>query len=318
MKTLSVNLLALVSLLSFPTLAAEQKLRIALTNDDGWQAEGIQALFRSLEQAAHDVTMAAPADQQSGSSGALNFGRLQVVREAESMYSVHACTAPDCTSRSGAEPATSALIAIDLVRRRHGGADPHLLVSGANEGANIGSATQLLGTLGAAVAASSPTMNGSVPAIAVSTDVPEECAENAGCESRHYQRVGRFLATLVAHLSAKAGDAPILPEGLVLNVNFPAAEARGVRVVAQGRALAVNGTTIRFNFGCEACPGLAVGETGDAAMTGFTPGDTDLPPDGELASFAAGYVTIVPMRIDYTADDYQGYADLVSGIRLAH
>ena len=316
MKALSATFFALLGLSGLPALAEEPRLRIALTNDDGWQAEGIQALFRSFEGAGHDVMLAAPADQQSGSSAAFNLGKLRVVREAEAQFSVHACVNGNCTSGLGAEPATSALIAIDLVRREHDGADPHLLISGVNEGANLGSATQLSGTVGAAVAASSRTMNGPVPAIAVSTDVPQECGDDLICESRHYQRVGRFMVQLVAHLAAGANDAPMLPGGLVLNVNYPAAQAKGVRVVAQDPALAINGTTIRFNFGCESCVDLAVGEAADAAMTGFSPDAVELPSHGELESFADGYVTVVPMQIDYTADNYIQYADLVSGIEL--
>ena len=53
-----------------------------------------------------------------------------------------------------------------------------------------------------------------------------------------------------------------------------------------------------------------------AAIAGFSEYDAELPADGELASFADGYVTIVPMHIDYTANDYEQYADLFSGIEL--
>ncbi len=309
----------ILAFIALGALADTPEIQIALTNDDGWQADGIQILYRSLEKSGHDVTLVAPADQQSGSSAAINMGQLRVIREAESQFSVHACNDDVCTSTSGAEPATSALVGIDLTRRKNGGVGPDILISGTNEGANLGSATQLSGTVGAAVAASSRTLNGAVPAIAVSTDVPDACREKPACAKAHYDRVGRFVANLLEHLAAKAdheGRTRILPEGLVLNVNYPPVEARGIRVVAQDRAINYNGATIRLEFSCEYCVDLEIGDTAEAALSGFSKDDVELATNSELTSFADGYVTIVPMHIDYTADNYEQYADLFSGIKL--
>ena len=74
------RLSALVMLaVASPALA----LNIALSNDDGWDAPGIQAMKGALESAGHTVTLAGPLDEQSGSSAANNFvSDLVITKEA--------------------------------------------------------------------------------------------------------------------------------------------------------------------------------------------------------------------------------------------
>jgi 5'-nucleotidase len=55
-------------------------LDIALTNDDGWDAMGIQAVKRALVDAGHTVTLAGPLNQQSGSSAAISESELLLIR----------------------------------------------------------------------------------------------------------------------------------------------------------------------------------------------------------------------------------------------
>ena len=49
-------------------------LRILLTNDDGFDSAGIEALRNALLAAGHDVVVVAPATQQSGKGGSINTG----------------------------------------------------------------------------------------------------------------------------------------------------------------------------------------------------------------------------------------------------
>jgi 5'-nucleotidase len=110
-------------------------LNVALSNDDGWDAPGIQTMKVALESAGHTVTLAGPLDEQSGSSAANNFvSDLVVKKEAVNEYSVALAGGTE-----GAEPATAALIAIGIAKDANGGVAPDLLVSGINAGANIGS-----------------------------------------------------------------------------------------------------------------------------------------------------------------------------------
>ncbi len=292
----------------------EGQLNIALTNDDGWQAHGIQAVHRALTEAGHQATMAAPSDQQSGSSAAMDSDSIEVRRVAETQYSVTACKDDACDARAGAEPITAALVAVDLARRSGDDSWPDLLVSGINEGTNIGVATQLSGTVGATVASLSHVMNSAVPSIAISTDEPAHCEDNESCVIAHYDDVANFIVRLVEVLNERrAASESLLPAGIGLNINYPSASPRGVRVVRQESKMDIGGSVMVFEVGCEKCPGLEIGEIAAATNLSFSP-DSAAEPGGEISSFNEGYVTIVPIRIDYTASDYQALSDWFDGM----
>ncbi len=238
--------LCVVLLCSFAFASASSALVVALSNDDGWDAPGIQAMRVALEAAGHTVTLAGPLDEQSGSSAAGNFvSDLVIKKESANEYSVAIAGGTE-----GAEPATSALIAIGIAKDANGGVAPDLLVSGINAGANIGAATQLSGTVGGTIVAIANGLNGSLPAIAISTDEPCDeddppggdlpacVAENAA----HYADVASFLADFIAHLETKPGfledESGLLPAGVGLNINYPPVppeDIQGVTLNVQGR-----------------------------------------------------------------------------------
>ena len=84
-KLLALLAVACTTALAVPASA----LDIALTNDDGWDAPGIQIMRNALLAAGHNVTLAAPLTDQSGSSMALDLGlSLTVKKEAAGQYSV--------------------------------------------------------------------------------------------------------------------------------------------------------------------------------------------------------------------------------------
>ena len=116
-------------------------LRVLVTNDDGVQAEGIDALARGLSRRPGvRVTIVAPATNQSGTADRMTRGRLRAHRTR---------------TRSGLRavavrgtPAAAVRFALDRTMRR---AAPDLVVSGINDGANPGPiATEVSGTVGAA------------------------------------------------------------------------------------------------------------------------------------------------------------------------
>ncbi|XVH30263.1 5'/3'-nucleotidase SurE [Haloferacaceae archaeon DSL9] len=120
---------------------------VLLTNDDGIDAPGIAALYESLSAIA-DVTVIAPVDNQSGVGRARS--NTVAIDDHEWGYAVHG-TPADC-------------VAIGL-RHVDEADDIDLVVSGCNDGPNVGS--YLLGhsgTVGAAVEAGFL----GVPAVAVS------------------------------------------------------------------------------------------------------------------------------------------------------
>src|SRR3954453_10629940 len=63
-------------------------LDILLSNDDGWDALGIQAVKSALVDAGHHVTMSAPAANNSGVSARVQFGgNLEVIDHGDTEYS---------------------------------------------------------------------------------------------------------------------------------------------------------------------------------------------------------------------------------------
>ena len=168
-------------------------LRILLTNDDGWDADGIVATHQALVAAGHDVTVVAPDENFSGVSSAVDFsGELSVEQHDEQIYSV-----------SGT-PATSVIYGLDEVLAEHA---PDLVISGTNVGANTGFDQNFSGTIGAAVVASGMY---DLPAIAISTATTHGDEESAA-----YQQTADFLVDMLS-----TGEVDIR-SGELLNINYP-------------------------------------------------------------------------------------------------
>ena len=300
-------------LCTFAFASTSSALVVALSNDDGWDAPGIQAMRVALEAAGHTVTLAGPLDEQSGSSAANNFvSDLVIKKQSANEYSVAIAGGTE-----GAEPATSALIAIGIAKDANGGVAPDLLVSGINSGANIGAATQLSGTVGGTIVAIANGLNGSIPAIGISTDEPCDVDDPPGGDlpaclaenAAHYPDVATFMAGFIAYLETKPGfleDASgLLPKGVALNINYPPLapeDIQGVSLNNQGQTLVIGGVPLNIDFVCFACAFIPVGATspGGIGGAGFDP--TPDVSGSDSADFNAGYITIVPIKADYTAD----------------
>jgi len=287
-------------------------LDIALTNDDGWNAPGIQALKNALRDAGHTVTLAAPLTNQSGSSAAVDLVALRVTKQADGEYAV--ALADGVTS---AKPATSGLIAVGIVQEA--GHLPDLLVSGINAGNNLGALTQVSGTVGAAIGAVAASFNGAVPAIAISTDEP---ACDVACQEHHYAVVADFVVKFIAHLETKPGflasEDRLLPDGIGLNINYPASDSiLGVKVATQGQTAQLDGVQIIGNFRCltGACSTLV--NPGDSRIGGLqvAPDATPDIKNADTGYFTQGYVTVVPITPDYTADSELKYKSVLSGFK---
>ena len=276
-RTSLPTLLASMLFIASPGVSA---LEIAVTNDDGWDSVGIQAVKRALVAAGHTVTLAAPLDGQSGSSAAINLSGLLITKEREE-GGVPEFSVAVSGGDEGAEPATSALVAIDIAQRRSGRL-PDLLVSGINDGANIGAFTQISGTVGAAVVALSSAFNAPVPAIAISTDaVCAEATDECGAANEaHFAQVAEFLTGVIAHLERKPGilarELGLLPPGVGLNINYPpVAVPAGVALSAQGRTASISGATLTIGIGCYGpCESLGVGGSLSGGITGVSPDTT--------------------------------------------
>lgn len=302
---------AAIALLIGLTALPAGALNIVLTNDDGFNSTGIQAMKSALVAAGHNVVLSAPQGEQSGSSAAINIEGLLVTQQGPQDFSVARADNP----AEAGEPATSALIGISLGNDLFGNA-PDLLVSGINSGANIGAATQISGTVGAVISAIASGIGGiRLPALGISTDercdpedpdplTPEECDE---LNAQHFAQVAAFLVEVVDQLEVKTGRSNsfsgLLPPGVALNINYPPLaphELAGAKIVEQGKDLVLGGAVLDLTYDC--LPVLPC----DGPVRIFAPAIGI--PEGSIDSkkkdtvaFRNGYITIVPIEADYTA-----------------
>src|SRR5688500_18119917 len=120
------------------TAAPAETFRILVSNDDGYAAEGIDALVEGLLTLDDvEVTAYAPLENQSGTSDNETPGEEATTEEMT--LSGHPAVAVDGFPADSVEAGLAAMAE-----------PPHLVVSGINEGQNIGPLTELSGTVGAA------------------------------------------------------------------------------------------------------------------------------------------------------------------------
>jgi 5'-nucleotidase len=205
-------------------------LNILLTNDDGFEAASLHAVYRRLEAKGHSVIISAPAFDATAAGGGFVIGRAIEALPAASRGTAIPAGAPGIGTLPSDEdvhyvngtPTTSLLYGLDIVAKQKWGKRPDLVISGVNYGLNVGRAWSASGTIGAATAAISRT----VPAIAVSAEFPGTTylpVQQLKPEDREYD-IADFVVRLVDALEQgrTSSDAPLLPPLIGLNVNLPA------------------------------------------------------------------------------------------------
>lgn len=267
----ALTLLCLMAALP-PAFAAQPgPLNILLTNDDGWDAVGIQAMKTALTAAGHNVTLVAPLTNQSGKSASLTLDLVDVQAMSANEFAV------DGT------PATCVLLGISAILPQR----PHLVISGTNHGKNVGPDTPFSGTVGATIAA----LRAGLPAIALSTDPPNDDPTSPAF-LQHYANVASFTVRLVQRLKSSNPSPGVLPARTALNVNYPTlapSQVQGVVVRVQGQAAP---GILTYT---EVSPGVFAPSAGPPP-----PGETEVPgADGPAVN--AGFVTVVPIDGNYTA-----------------
>lgn len=179
-------------------------MKILMSNDDGVFAKGLAKLHHTIAS-EHDVTVVAPDRNCSGASNALSLHQpLRVQRMDNGFYSVSG-TPSDC---------------VHLGLSRILEADPELVVSGINHGANLGDDVVYSGT----VAAATEGRYMGLPAIAVSLQ---------GKEGKHFDTAAKVVLEIINKLTAHP-----LPANQILNVNVPDVPydaLKGIQVTRQGR-----------------------------------------------------------------------------------
>lgn len=237
-------------------------MRILLTNDDGIHAPGMALLERIARELSDDVTVCAPAEENSGAGHSLTLHQPVRLREHGSgRYSVTGT------------PTDSVNLAL---RKLFAERMPDLVISGVNNGENLADDVTYSGTISAA-------MEGAlagIPAIALS---------QAMRDGDHGFSAAEGWATRVLRPLL---DTPMAKRTLI-NVNFPAVpseQVRGIRVVRQGfhdyaRGSLIESTDPRgrpyFWFGLE-----------DVEHT--------LDHGTDLEAVNDGFVSVTPLQLDLT------------------
>lgn len=239
---------------------------ILISNDDGIQAPGIHRLTEVAAEFA-DVIVCAPDSAQSGKSSALTVNSPLRIQEHESfcgarMYSSNG-TPTDCVK-----------LALHAIVPRK----PDLMLSGINHGSNSGNSVVYSGTMGAAFEAC---MAG-IPSI--------------GFSLLHHSLKADFTHTIpyITNMIAKALANP-LPEGVTLNVNFPAKVAiEGIKTVREARSR----WTEEYQEFTDPHGGKFYWLTGRQVNLEPDADDTD------LYWLSRNYATIVPCLANRTAADH--------------
>ena len=233
-------------------------MRILLSNDDGYFAPGIECLARVLAEVA-EITVVAPERDRSGASNSLTLDRpLSLRRSRNGYYHVNG-TPTDCVHLA----VTGMLDEL-----------PDMVVSGINNGANMGDDTIYSGT----VAAATEGFLLGVPSVAVSL-----CSK-AGA---HYGTAARVALEVVQMIRNRQKGEPLLLNVNVPDVPYEALQGRTVtRLGRRHKAESVVRTVTPRNETV-----YWVGAAGEAQDAGE---GTD------FHAVASGQVSITPLQIDLT------------------
>jgi 5'-nucleotidase len=182
---------------------SDRRPLILVTNDDGVQSDGLNALRRAASQVG-DVIVVAPTREQSAQSHAITLDRpLRHIEHETRVHSIDG-TPADC-------------VYLALFERRFLPRRPDVVLSGINRGHNLGTSVFYSGTVAAAREAA---MRG-IPAMALSAPTDAD-------PDQLIVSVTQLVSTFIEQLNAAA----LTP---LLNVNFPRVACRGTRVTRVGR-----------------------------------------------------------------------------------
>ncbi|MDP9345073.1 MAG: 5'/3'-nucleotidase SurE [Actinomycetota bacterium] len=194
-------------------------MRVLLTNDDGIEAEGLQALRRALVALA-DVELAVVAPDGNRSA----FARMITTRRPLWVQEVPFDDGTVGYATDGTPVDCVRLASLGLID----GFTPDLVVSGINHGSNLGDDITYSGT----VAAAFEGIILGLPGIAVS--------QQSDAREMDFRLGSRFAfetaATFTAKVVGQLDDVP-LPSGTLLNINVPAGEPTGVAVTRLGKRI---------------------------------------------------------------------------------
>jgi len=251
-------------------------MRVLLTNDDGIEADGLQALRRALLGVPSiELAVIAPDGNRSAMARSITTRRPLWVQEVD-FDDGTVGYATDGTPVDCVRLANLGLVA---------GFRAELVVAGINHGSNLGDDITYSGTVAAALEA----IVLGLPGIAVSQQsVSRELDFRAG-SGFDFAVAASFTARLVAELE----HVP-LPDGTLLNINVPGAAPDGVTVARLGKRIYRDELALVDED--PAHPNRGRRQYRIYGDTSFERDETGT----DLAAIAAGQIAVTPIHFDLT------------------
>jgi len=253
-----------------PSARATPALKILISNDDGYLAEGLRALMDAMVPLGA-VTVVAPDRNRSGASNSLTLDMpLRVNEFGADRYFVQNGTPTDCVHL-----AVSGLF----------DEDHDMVVSGINDGANLGDDVLYSGTVAAAIEGRFLGLS----AIAVSLVIEPG-------SGRHFATAARVASELVMRLQRTP-----MHQTTILNVNVPDLPYESLRGYQSTRlGFRHRSEPIVKSTDPRGRPVYWVGPAGPSQEAG---------PGTDFHAVANGYVSVTPLQIDLTRHSLLGDLD---------
>jgi 5'-nucleotidase len=235
-------------------------VKILISNDDGYRARGIRALRSALAGLA-DLTVVAPDRNKSGASNSLTLDVPVRVGKVEEGFWFVTGTPTDC---------------VHLAISGFFDFEHDMVVSGINDGENLGDDVLYSGTVAAAIEGRFL----GLPTVAVSL-----CRPASG--SPDFDAAARIARAVVAHLLQRPLD-----RSLILNVNvphLPFGQLRGLQV-----------TRLGFRHRSEGVVPATDPRGRTVYWVGAAGAGQDAGPGTDFHAVAEGYVSVTPLQVDLT------------------
>lgn len=238
-------------------------MNIFITNDDGINAEGIKILAEEISKIANTYVVA-PDSPRSASGHAITLHKPILINDEFIAENVEAY------STSGT-PADCVKVGIEAILKD---VEIDLVLSGINNGPNLGNDVIYSGTVAAAIEG----LIEKKPSIALSCNSSKVSTEE-------YEEAAKYTVALVKKLEVNLDKL----NGIILNVNFPKGDKKGVKITKLGERVYNNVMDDRKSLRGQRYVWMG----GDLA-------DVPQDKDSDIIAVENGYVSITPVHIDMT------------------
>ncbi|MFY0592233.1 5'/3'-nucleotidase SurE [Roseivirga sp.] len=259
MKKFFSPFLTLTFLFVFSLNSVGQTYRILISNDDGIESPLLESLYNEIQALPNvEVIIAAPRLNQSGASHSTD-SRATTVEKLYKNSSFFGYAV-------GGRPSDAVRYGIKVLGKEK---PFDLVVSGINQGANVGNIAHMSGTVGAAMEA----LYYGIPSIAVSQ-------ERYGVNT---ELSAKFVSQLIIKYQKEGA-----PKGVVISVNIPSGEPKGVAIRPMGDYYLKR----EFQKTEELDNKMKYEEKYSIRKSTDTESDT--------YAYQNGYITITPLKFDWT------------------